>query len=145
MFDEFRNRTLDDFEWGAGIPSDIIDNTFESPGAIEMLREKPVTAPNETELMGCLQIEKQPPAFFSNLDVRGEVRGHRLIYPANAVDTQFLDHDFLNNARFLRSLILIGCVYGIFIFHFLSVTVINRIQGGSNTHILPHPGYSIQD
>ena len=117
MFDEFRNRTLDYFEWGACIPNDIMDNTLESPGAIEMLRKKPITASDEKELMARLQIEKQPPAFLSNLDIRGEMGGHRLIYPANAVDTQLLDQDFLNNARFLRSLMLIGCVYGSFIFH----------------------------
>ena len=99
---EFGERTLDNFSGGAGAPGDVFDNAFKRPGAVEMGGVKPVAAPDETNLVARLQIEKQSPAFLSHLNVSGEAAGHRLIYPANAVDAELLDHDFLDNLRFFR-------------------------------------------
>lgn len=99
---KFGERTLDDFRGGAGTPGDIIGNALERPGAVEMGRVKPVAAFYEADLVARLLVEKQSPAFLANLYVRGEAAGHRLIHPANAVDTQLFDHDFLDNLRFFR-------------------------------------------
>jgi len=79
--------------------------------------KKPIAAPYKAKFMECLQIEKKSPAFLTNLDTRGEAERHRLIYPAYAVDVEFLDHNFLNNLRFFRRLVFAGVVYGSFFFH----------------------------
>ena len=69
---------------------------------------KPIAAPDEADLMARLKVEKQSPAFLAHLNIRGEAAGHSLIHPANAVDAELFDHDFLDNLGFFRGPGLIG-------------------------------------
>jgi hypothetical protein len=79
---------------------------------------KPVPAPDEADFMARLKVEKQSPAFLTHLNVKGEAAGHRLIYPANAVDAELFDHDFLDNPGFFGDLSLISRGYRSVLFHF---------------------------
>jgi hypothetical protein len=119
VFGESGEGTLDYFSGGSGAPGDIIDNTLERPGAVEMGGVKPVAAPDEADLVARLKVEKQSPAFLAHLNIRGEAAGHRLIYPANAVDAELFDHDFLDNPGFFRGPGLIADDYRSVFFHFL--------------------------
>jgi hypothetical protein len=47
-------------------------------------------------------VKKQSPAFPAHLDAVGETERHGLIDPADAIDTQLLDDDFLEDLRLFR-------------------------------------------
>lgn len=118
MFFQFRQRALDNFSGGAVAAGYILNNSLERPGAVEMVRVKPVAAPDEADLMPGWLVEKQAPAFLTYLNVVRQTVRHRLVYPANAVDAQLFDHDFLDNLRFFGGLGLIGNDFWRFFFHF---------------------------
>jgi hypothetical protein len=49
------------------------------------------------------RVEKQSPAFPAHLDAVSQTERHGLINPADTVDTQLLDDDFLEDPRLFRS------------------------------------------
>ena len=76
MAGKFGEGALDDFHGGAGAPGDIIGDTFQRPGAVEMGGVKPFPTPDEADLVARLEVEKQAPAFLTYLNIRGEAAGH---------------------------------------------------------------------
>ena len=72
-----------------------------------MSGRKPVAAPDEADLMMRLTVEKQAPAFLPYLNVASQTVRHRLIHPADTVDTQFFDDYLFEDLRFFGILALV--------------------------------------